>query len=69
MTEVAHSGKDHRHAEIVRCGNGQVILLGSAGLNNVANSGIVSSFHVIREREEGVGTHDDFAKKPSVPKL
>ena len=62
MAEVAHSGEHHRNAELVCRFDGEVVFLGTTWLNNVTDSGIVCGFDVVREREECIGTHHDFAK-------
>ena len=62
MAEVAHSGEHHRNAELVCRFDGEVVLLGTTRLNNVADAGIVCGFDVVREREECIGTHHDFTE-------
>ena len=62
MAEVPHAGEYHGNAEFVALLDREVVLLGSTRLHNVAHASIVGGFHVVWEREEGVGTHHDFTE-------
>ena len=62
MAEVPHAGEHHGHVELVARVDGEVILLGATRLHDVLHAGLGSGFYVVREREEGVGAHDDFAE-------
>ena len=59
---MPHAGEHHGHAKLVAGFDGEVVLLGTARLHDVLDAGLGCGFHVVREGEEGVGAHDDFAE-------
>ena len=52
------SGKDHRDAVLIACGDDFIVFLGSTGLDDSHNAGLCCSMDGIGEGEECVGSED-----------
>src|ERR1700730_10588480 len=63
VPEVAHTGKNHSHAELVGGSDHVSIANRASRLNNGSRTGFCRFFHAIREREEGVGRNRASGKR------
>ena len=58
MFEVAHAGKHHAHALRIAVVDAVLVLDRAAWLHHCGDACFVGDGYAVREREEGVGSHD-----------
>ena len=58
MLEVAISGKYHGHLVIVTIGDTVLVFDATPWLDNGLDARLVSDFHTVGKREEGIGGHN-----------
>ncbi len=58
MLEVAHAGEDHAHSMRIAVVDAILILDGATRLHHCGDASFVGDGDTVREREEGVGSHD-----------
>ena len=58
MLEVAYAGEHHAHALDIAVVDAVLVFDGAARLHDCGDACFVGDGYAVREREEGVGSHD-----------
>ena len=57
MFEVAFGGEDHGHVVLIGLVDTELVVLGTAGLDDGGDAGLGGLGYVVGEGEEGIGSH------------